>query len=143
MRINLLAQTPKMETVIIQDTERSILDILTIALQMENFQVYSVLEFDSNFMDMIAELRPHVIMLDYKLDGKHCIEICHQIKAVYPHLPVIAMSCNSNINNEYDKFGFDDYIPKPFDLDHLYSILRKHIPKQEAIKVAEKVKENL
>lgn len=132
-----------METVIIQDTDQSILDILTIALQLGNFEVYAVLDHDSNFIDMIATLKPHVVMLDYKLDGKMCVEICHQIKDVYPHLPVIAMSCNSNINDEFDRHGFDDYIPKPFDLDNLYAVLRKHIPKQEAIKIAEKVKENL
>ena len=119
-----------MQTIIIQDTDASILDILTIALQMENFQVYSVLDYDSNFLDLIDELRPHVVMLDYKLDGKACIKICHQIKAKYPHLPVIALSCNHNINEEYDKYGFDDYIPKPFDLDLLYTVLRKHIPRK-------------
>ena len=122
-----------METIIIQDTDAAILDILTIALQMENFQVYSVSDYDSNFLEMIAELKPHVIMLDYKLDGKASIEICHQIKAKYPHLPVIALSCNYNIHDEYDKFGFDDYIPKPFDLDLLYRILRKHIPRHSPL----------
>jgi DNA-binding response OmpR family regulator len=128
-----------METVIIQDTDQSILDILTIALQMENFHVYSVLDCDGNFMDIIATLKPHVIMLDYRLDGKMCVQICHEIKESYPHLPVIAVSCNSNINDEYDKHGFDDYIPKPFDLDNLYAVLRKHIPKREAIGVIEKL----
>jgi DNA-binding response OmpR family regulator len=132
-----------MDTVIIQDTDQSILDILTIALQMENYQVYSVQDFESNFMDMIRKLKPHVIMLDYKLDGKICIQICHQIKAVYPHLPVIALSCNSNINDEYDRHGFDDYIPKPFDLDNLYAVLRKHIPKQEAKDIVEKAGDKL
>ncbi len=132
-----------METVIVQDTDQSILDILTIALQMENFHVNSVLDYDSNFIDMIAKLKPHVVMLDYKLDGKICIKICHEIKNVYPHLPVIAMSCNSNINDAYDKHGFDDYIPKPFDLDNLYAVLRKHIPKQEAKILAKKAGENL
>ncbi|WP_183567644.1 response regulator [Mucilaginibacter sp. SP1R1] len=132
-----------METVIIQDTDQSILDILTIALQMENYQVYSVQDFESNFMDMIKKLKPHVIMLDYKLDGKICVQICHQIKAVYPHLPVIALSCNSNINDEYDGHGFDDYIPKPFDLDNLYAVLRKHIPKQEAKDIAQKAGDKL
>lgn len=131
-----------METVIIQDTEQEILDILTIALEMENFQVYSVVDCDNNFLGMIAELKPHVIMLDYKFDGQLCVQICHEIKSVYPHLPVIAMSCNSNINDEYDKHGFDDYIPKPFDLDNLYAVLRKHIPKQETKNIAEKAGEN-
>jgi DNA-binding response OmpR family regulator len=128
-----------METVIIQNTDQSILDILTTALEMENFQVYTVLFFENNFLEMIDELRPHLIMLDYKLDGRVCIEICHQIKATYPHLPVITLSCNSNINDEYNRHGFDDYIAKPFDPDNLYAVLRKHIPKQEAISIAEKI----
>jgi CheY-like chemotaxis protein len=38
---------------------------------------------------------------------------------------LIAMNCNHNINQEYGRFGFDDYIPKPFDLDLLYLMLRK------------------
>lgn len=57
--------------------------------------------------------------------------MCNQIKAKYPHLPVIALSCNNNIHEVYSKFGFDDYISKPFDLDLLYRVLRKHISAQE------------
>jgi CheY-like chemotaxis protein len=69
-------------------------------------------------------------MLDYRLNGDSCIEICQQIKARYPHIPVIAMSCNYNINGVYDQQGFDDYIAKPFDLDVLYATLRKYIPRK-------------
>ena len=65
-------------------------------------------------------------MLDFRLDGKVRLRILEKIKAKYP---VIAMSCNHNINDEYSAIGFDDYIPKPFDLDHLYPTLRKYIPK--------------
>jgi DNA-binding NtrC family response regulator len=68
-------------------------------------------------------------MLDYKLDGHICIDMCHRIKEKYPHLPVIAMSCNCNIYEEYNKVGFDAYIEKPFDLDRLSYIVRKYIAK--------------
>ena len=120
-----------METIIIQDTNKDILDLLTIALQLEHFNVFTVMEDETNLPDMIANLRPHVIVLDYRLDGKECIRLCREIKDRYPHLPVVAMSCNSNINQVYDQHGFDDYIPKPFDLDNLYNVLRKHIPRQK------------
>jgi DNA-binding response OmpR family regulator len=119
-----------METIILQETDPAILEIITVALQMENFNVYAVLDPGSNFLELIDELRPHVIMLDYRLNGDSCVKICKEIKARYPHLPVIALSCNHNIHDEYNKYGFDDYIPKPFDLDNLYAILRKYIPNQ-------------
>jgi DNA-binding response OmpR family regulator len=118
-----------MGTIIIQETDKDILEVLTTALKLENFKVFSVLEGSLNMLAMIDKIRPHVVILDYRLEGDDCIRICQEIKARYPHLPVVAMSCNSNINDVYDKHGFDDYIAKPFELDHLYRVLRKYIPK--------------
>lgn len=117
-----------MEKIIVQETDEDILNILTYALEEEGFQVYPILNFDEYFLDMIESTRPHVVMLDYKLKGDKALGVLRQIKAKYPHLPVIASSCNSNIHEAYDQAGFDDYIPKPFDLDLLYDTLRKHIP---------------
>jgi DNA-binding NtrC family response regulator len=122
-----------METVIIQDSDQDILEILTTALELENFKVFTVKAPEAHLLQMIDTRRPHVVVLDYRLDGRECAAICKTIKANYPHLPVVAMSCNSNIHEVYDRHGFDDYIPKPFDLDQLYRILRKHIH-QDAVK---------
>lgn len=84
---------------------------------------------EQHILSIIDQYRPHVVMLDYRLDGNLCLDILKKIKVKYPHLPVIAMSCNCNINEEYCVSGFDDYI-QPFDLDQLYSTLRMHIPKK-------------
>lgn len=118
-----------METIIVQETDEGILYILDVALREEGFRVYPIQHCDDHFLDMIESTRPHVVMLDFKLAGEDALRVLRQIKAKYPHLPVIASSCNSNIHEAYDKAGFDDYIPKPFDLDLLYQTLRKHIPK--------------
>lgn len=115
--------------IIIQETDQDILDILKYALETEGYQVYGLMDSHADFLGLIEEHRPHVVMLDYRLDGKVCLTILEKIKAKYPHLPVIAMSCNLHIHDEYTAAGFDDYIPKPFDLDHLYLTLRKYIPK--------------
>jgi len=115
--------------IIIQETNQDILEILKYALEQEGYHDYAVLDGEADFIQLIEDHRPHVVMLDYRLDGKLCLNILQKIKAIYPHLPVIAMSCNHNINDEYSARGFDDYIPKPFDLDELYMTLRKYIPK--------------
>jgi DNA-binding response OmpR family regulator len=117
------------ETIIVQETDEDILYILTLALKEEGFCVYPLQHCDENFLNMIETIRPHVVMLDFKLRGEDAQRVLRQIKAKYPYLPVIASSCNSNIQEAYDQAGFDDYIPKPFDLDLLYRTLRKHIPK--------------
>lgn len=115
--------------IIIQETDQDILDILKYALAAEGFEVYAMMDGEDDILSLIDEHRPHVVMLDYRLDGKVCLAVLEKIKLKYPSLPVIAMSCNNNINEEYSQAGFDDYIPKPFDLDHLYLTLRKYIPK--------------
>src|SRR5690349_7689613 len=120
-----------MKTIIVQDTDPAILDVLSLALDMEGFQVWPVFGHDEDFLGLIQEHRPHVVVLDYRLDGESCKQICYRIKSQYPHLPVIALSCNYNIDRLYGEGGFDDYIRKPFDLDLLYRVLRKHIPEQK------------
>lgn len=117
-----------MATIIVQETDSDVLDILTYALKQGGFNVYPLLNCDENFLAIIEETKPHVVILDFKLKGEECLRVLREIKQRYPHLPVIAASCNSNINEEYDKAGFDGYIPKPFDLGELYVTLRKHIP---------------
>ncbi|MES2265948.1 MAG: response regulator [Bacteroidota bacterium] len=118
-----------METIIVQETDSDVLDVISYALGEGGFNVYPLLSCDENFIDIIEKTKPHVVMLDFKLGGDECLRVLREIKINYPHLPVIAASCNSNINEAYDRAGFDDYIPKPFDLDVLYGTLRKHIPK--------------
>jgi DNA-binding response OmpR family regulator len=120
-----------METIVIQDTDQDILDILCVALELEGFQVYALSDTGPEFLELIDKAKPHVVVLDYRLSGADCIRLCGEIKERYPHLPILALSCNANINEVYRQFGFDDYIPKPFDLDLLYRILRKHIPKKQ------------
>ena len=117
-----------MSTIIIQETDEHVLEVLKEALNLEHYSVYALQECDDNFIELIEKARPHVVMLDYRLDGKRCLEIFKEIKDLYPHLPLIALSCNHNINTVASEIGFDDYIPKPFDLDHLYTTLRRFIP---------------
>lgn len=117
-----------METILVQDKDDAVLDVLTLALQEEGFEVISVNTCDEEkILELIDKKRPHVVMLDVRLSDEDCINVSKLIKRKYQHLPVIALSCNNNVHEEYDKHGFDGYIKKPFDLDLLYKIIRKHI----------------
>lgn len=116
-----------MKTIIVHETDEHILEVLTLALEIENYKVYLVKDCEANFLAIIKQVNPDVVILDYRLDGKKSIEILKTIKGPYQMLPVIAISCNNNINTVAYALGFDGYIEKPFDLDLLYRVLRSHI----------------
>ncbi|MES2457915.1 MAG: response regulator [Bacteroidota bacterium] len=116
-----------MGKIVLQENDRDILEVLTAALEMEGFDVYAILSLDESILKIINKTRPHIVVLDYRLSGKDCIDICYKIKAANPHLPVVAISCNTNIQEQYSQGGFDGYIEKPFDLDLLFQVLHTHI----------------
>ena len=92
---------------------------------MEGFEVISRNTCDEHIiLDQIEKAGPHEVILDVRLSGQDCIKVSRLIKQKYQHLPVIALSCNSDIDKDYDKHGFDGSIKKPFDQDLLYGILR-------------------
>src|ERR1700709_1704946 len=101
-----------MKTIVVQETDRDILDILYYALKLEGFKVYALSECGPDFLELIEQARPHVVIMDYRLSVEQCTESCQEIKDRYPHLPVLPLSCNSNINEVYSQFGFEDYIKK-------------------------------
>jgi len=117
-----------MDKIVIQETDRSVLDVLKLTLTEAGFEVYATNHLSADFLDVIAEKQPDLVVLDYKLSGQEAIQVCQQIKTRFPQLPIIALSCNYNIDQCYQQHGFNDYIRKPFDIDLLVKIIRKHIP---------------
>lgn len=109
-----------------QDPDPDIRAILKIALEQENFVVLTASDPDA-ILDLINSFSPELVMLDFRFTGQQSAEVCHKLKSSYPGLPVVAFSCNSDIDQVYAREGFDDYIRKPFDLDRLYRVLRRHL----------------
>ena len=57
-----------METIIVQDTDKTVLHVLTLALELENFKVYPLQDCEADFIELIEKNRPHVVMLDFRID---------------------------------------------------------------------------
>jgi DNA-binding response OmpR family regulator len=116
-----------METIMVQEEDAATLEVLTIALQMERFQVCGLTAYNDNVLDMIRLHRPKLVLLDCRLSNYSGKQICHWIKSHFRNLPVIALSCDNHIDEHYRQLGFDDYLKKPFDLDQLYQVVRKQL----------------
>jgi DNA-binding response OmpR family regulator len=120
-----------METILVQEADVATLDVVTTALKMEGYHVCSLTDNDENALDMIRRHRPKLVLLDCWLQRSSAGQVSQWIKAHFPRLPVVAFSCDNQIEEKYRQFGFDDYIKKPFDLKMLYRVIRKHLPKHK------------
>ena len=116
----------KKATVLIQESDPDIRFVLKLALEAEQFTVFAI-PLPEDIMNEIQNVKPNVVTMDYILTGEPCREACSQVKLRYPDLPVIVFSCNSDIRNIYRKYGFDDYIEKPFSIDRLYGVISRYI----------------
>ena len=81
-----------METIVFQETDQDILEILYGVLEIEGFRVYALSEGGPDFLGVIARARPHVVMLDYRLSGEECVRLCRDIKTRYPHIMIQPIS---------------------------------------------------
>jgi DNA-binding response OmpR family regulator len=119
-----------METIMIQEADEATLEVITAALQMAGYRGRSLTDDNENMLDMIRHHHPKLILLDCWLSNYSGKQVCHWIKSHFPRLPVIAFSCDNHIGEKYRALGFDDYISKPFDLELLYRVIRKHLRAQ-------------
>lgn len=116
-----------METILIQDGDAAIADIVITALRMEGYRACPLTDDQENILEKIRGHRARLILLDCWL-GQQSVRLCGWIKAHFPDLPVIAFSCDNNISQNFRVLGFDGYLSKPFDLEELYQVVRKFLP---------------
>lgn len=114
-----------MKRVIVQDTDDDLLETMKIILEEAEYIVLPILRY-KDVISKIKSFNPSVVLLDFRLTGEDSISLCRKIKKEFPDISIIAMSCNINIHKEYVRGGFDDFIAKPFDIDHLIKILDKY-----------------
>lgn len=90
---------------------------------------------DSGFdaIDMVKREQYQLILLDHmmpKLDGKETLERMKAEDLIFDDTKVVALTANAinGAKEDYLKFGFDDYISKPIEMEDLKRVLQKWLP---------------
>ena len=111
--------------ILVVDDQEDIRDLIRYFLEQEGFTVFTLAGIVDIF-STIRELQPDLILLDYMLEEQNGGDICQQIKqnAGTAHIPVILLSAFPKIVNSRGHYGWDNFIAKPFDLDHLGAMVR-------------------
>jgi len=97
-------------------------------------------------LEMFSQKKYDLILMDIQMPEMDGYETTAHIRQMSPPLdkiPIIAMTAGA-LKGENDKClnaGMNDYISKPFDPKHLYSLLETHFPKVEEKAVSSPVVE--
>jgi two-component system phosphate regulon response regulator PhoB len=75
------------------------------------------------------DFRPDLILLDVMLPDGNGLELCLELKnsPATRDIPVIIMSAHATEAQVLRKVNADEFIGKPFDLDELTELIKKHI----------------
>lgn len=114
--------------VLIFDDDADILEVCTIVLQMNGFEVIA----ENNCEDVLAKIdryTPDVLLMDNKIPPSGGIEACRVIRASVYHagIPIVFFSANQDVARLAGDAGADHFIEKPFDLDTLVDMLGRAI----------------
>lgn len=110
------------------DDEQNILDLLSYNLQSAGFDTITATD-GSTGLALAKARRPALVLLDLMLPDISGTEVCDQLKAFAPTVPIIMLTAK---DSEADKvmgleLGADDYVIKPFSVRELTARVRAQL----------------
>ena len=124
---------------LIVDDEQSILDMLKLQLEFENYTVYTA----ANAKDALENLShsPDIILLDINMAGMNGLDLCASIRE-FVTVPIIFLTARVSEQDKVNGLmvGGDDYITKPFSMNELLARLSAHLRREQRSRVRTKTK---
>ncbi|MFD2286807.1 response regulator [Pedobacter petrophilus] len=116
----------KKKVVLVQDN-KEILEIMDQVLEEEGFDVTASLTTDP--VDRIDEIEPDVVIVDDHIKGdKKGSEIIRELKSdpETEDVSAVLTSTSNKLPQQAEECKADDYIEKPFDIDHMIEVVKKN-----------------
>lgn len=116
-----------MYTILIVEDDERIADKLRSAISKYDFNARITEDF-SRVMDIFAETKPDLVLLDVNLPKFDGFYWCRQIRT-QSHCPIIFISARDSGMDQIMALenGADDYITKPFDMELVLAKIRSHL----------------
>ena len=117
----------------IVDDDKSIRWVLERAMIKEQLEPVTF----ENARDLLQRLgtdRPDVIISDIRMPGLDGLALLEEIKLRTPDVPVIIMTAFPDLDRAVSSFqgGAYEYLPKPFDIDELLSLVKRAVQRHPA-----------
>jgi two-component system nitrogen regulation response regulator NtrX len=111
--------------VLVVDDEKGIRAALTQLLEYEELEVAACAS-GAEALRLYAEVRPHLVLLDVKMQGMDGLETLRRLRELDPHAQVVMISGHGTIQTavEATQRGAYDFLEKPLDTDRILLTLR-------------------
>ncbi|HEY5189204.1 MAG TPA: response regulator transcription factor [Solirubrobacteraceae bacterium] len=120
--------------VLVVDDEPSIVDVVSMALRHQGYEVSSA-DTGAQALVKARALRPHAMVLDVMLPDMEGFEVARRLSAERSGVPILFLSARDNTADKVRGLttGGDDYVTKPFSLEELIARLRNILRRSGAL----------
>jgi two-component system, OmpR family, response regulator len=111
--------------VLVVDDEPNIVDVISMALRYEGFEVASAAT-GAEALTAVRDHRPHVMLLDVMLPDMEGFDVARRLGADRARVPIIFLTARDATEDRVRGLtvGGDDYVTKPFSLEELVARVR-------------------
>jgi CheY-like chemotaxis protein len=116
-----------LKSILVADDNPAILDALRIMLEEEGYKVTTT--EDGAVAKHMESPLPDLLLLDVWMSGIDGRDICKHLKgsAKTKHIPIVMISATKGLEQIAKDAGADDFISKPFQMDHLLEVVAARI----------------
>ena len=118
----------KKKRILVAEDDKAIIEVVKIILESEGYEILMA-DQGTHIYKTLEEHKPDMVLLDIWLFGEDGSEIAKKIKAntKTKDIPLIIMSANNETEKITKTAGADGFLLKPFNIDDLLDIVKKHI----------------
>ncbi len=109
-----------MNTVLIIEDDKAIVDVLKMILEHDGFRIEKAFNGPAG-IEKFKEVNPDIVLLDIRMPKMDGIEVLQELRKLDTSSIIIMISGHGNIETavQTTKLGAYDFISKPFDVDRL------------------------
>ncbi len=111
--------------VLVVDDEPNIVDVISMALRFQGFEVESA-GTGADAIAAVAAFKPELIVLDVMLPDMEGFDVARRLGAERARVPILFLTARDSTEDKIRglTIGGDDYVTKPFSLEELIARIR-------------------
>lgn len=126
-----MSQGLRLITVLVVDDDRSIRELLGDTLEAVGYKSLTAADYETAFKIIQSE-NIDVVITDVLMPGKSGVELIRQVKALYSHILVLAISGKNVSEEEIRRAGADGFLAKPFRIGKIEELIESTLARLDS-----------